>query len=887
MNEVFKLVGTFLLKGYDEAAKQIDEFGEKGAGAKSALSKFGDTCTTVGDKMISVGGNLTKFVTMPLVGAATAVVKSYADLEQAIGGVETLFKDSSGAVIKNAETAYKRAGVSSTSYFEQITSFSASLLQSTGNDTQKAADIADMAMVDMSDNANKFGSNIGSIQTAYQGFAKQNYTMLDNLKLGYGGTREEMVRLLEDAEKLTGRKYDLSNLGDVYEAIHVIQEEMGVAGTTAKEATETISGSFGMAKASVVDFLANLGNPGADMEKFKAAMIESFEAVASNLKRVLGTVWENIPLEGWEKTMLVVAAVAGPALLIVGNGLKFIGTTATGIDNVIRLMGKFKTKSLEKAAASVADTVSTTANTTATAANTGVTGANTKAKGGAIGAILRYASAHKVASAAMLGIIGVIALVVVAMVAFGGDADAMASKINEMAEKAVTAVESFATALPGIIETLVPAIIGVINTLVGTLETLIPVFVNAAVTLLMAIVQAIPQILPPLIEGVMTLIMAIVGMLGTLIPTLLNAAVMLLMAIVQALPQIIPPLIEGTIALIMAVIDLLPTLIPVLLDAAVTLLTAIATAVPKIISPLLQAATGLIMQVVKMLPTLIPQLLNAAITLLMAIIQALPTIIKSLVAALPGVIQAAISTLITLIPALLNAAVQVFMALVRAIPEIIPVLVGAIPQIISAIISGLSPLGGSLKSAFSGAFSAGMSAITSFIGSIGGVGGKIIDTIANGVRAAAGRIKDAVGGALSAARNLLPFSDAKEGPFSDLTKSGRAVMNTIASGIDSNKDAIKNSMETAFDVLSDAMTIAPTIAEVDYSDVMTSSYDINPYSPKRETVAQSDTDTTNILRQILMALVELSDSLERKVRKAREGSVFDVNGREIGRITYA
>lgn len=185
-------------------------------------------------------------------------IQQGAALEQSLGGIETMFKNHSGKVIKNADKAYKTAGISANTYMEQATSFSASLLQSLDGDTKKAAKSANMAIKDMADNSNKFGSDIESIQYAYQGFAKQNYTMLDNLKLGYGGTRTEMERLLKDAEKISGTKYDISNLNDVYNAINVIQKKMGVTGTTAKEAAETLSGSFASMKASASNFMANL-----------------------------------------------------------------------------------------------------------------------------------------------------------------------------------------------------------------------------------------------------------------------------------------------------------------------------------------------------------------------------------------------------------------------------------------------------------------------------------------------------------------------------------------------------------------------------------------------------------------------------------------------------
>lgn len=181
-----------------------------------------------------------------------------ANLQQNLGGVETLFKDNADTVKKYAAEAYKTAGLSANEYMESVTSFSASLLQSLGGNTAKAAEAANMALIDMSDNANKMGTSMESIQNAYQGFAKQNYTMLDNLKLGYGGTKSEMERLLADAEKLSGVDYSIDNLNDVYEAIHVIQEDMGILGTTASESASTFTGSMAAMKASLSNVLAEL-----------------------------------------------------------------------------------------------------------------------------------------------------------------------------------------------------------------------------------------------------------------------------------------------------------------------------------------------------------------------------------------------------------------------------------------------------------------------------------------------------------------------------------------------------------------------------------------------------------------------------------------------------
>lgn len=229
-----------------------------------------------------------------VVGIIKQSVEAYSNYEQLVGGVETLFKGSADEVQKYAQNAYKTAGMSANQYMETVTSFSASLLQSLDGDTAQAAKVADMAITDMSDNANKMGTDISSIQSAYQNFAKQNYSMLDNLKLGYGGTKSEMERLLKDAEKLSGQKYDISNLDDVYEAIHVIQTEIGITGTTAEEADKTIQGSVASMKSAYQNFLVSLADANGDVAGSLNNLIDSAKTVMKNLLPVIKTGLKSI-----------------------------------------------------------------------------------------------------------------------------------------------------------------------------------------------------------------------------------------------------------------------------------------------------------------------------------------------------------------------------------------------------------------------------------------------------------------------------------------------------------------------------------------------------------------------------------------------------------------
>ena len=285
--EIFRLVGSVFVDT-DEANKSLQKSDDN-------ANKFGKTLLNG----VTTAAKWAAGLTAAAGAVATLAVKSYAEYEQLVGGVETLFKDSANQVIKNAETAYKTAGITASDYMNTVTSFAASLLQSLGNDTAAAAKYADMAITDMSDNANKMGSSMESIQTAYQGFAKGQYQLLDNLKLGYGGTKTEMLRLLADADAINAKqgvltKYSLDNLSDVYEAIHVVQGELGIAGATALEATTTIEGGINLIKAKLSDLFTKIGG--------------AFAPVAQHL---IGVVIEGLPVIESMVNSLLPIVVAG------------------------------------------------------------------------------------------------------------------------------------------------------------------------------------------------------------------------------------------------------------------------------------------------------------------------------------------------------------------------------------------------------------------------------------------------------------------------------------------------------------------------------------------------------------------------------------------------
>ena len=275
-------------------SKQLDnELGKVESKTTSKLSSLGKSIGGAFLKGAAVAGGA-------LTGLVGASVKAYADMEQNLGGIETLFKDSADTVIANSKRAYESAGMSANEYMETVTSFSARLLQGLGGDTEKAAAYADMAVTDMADNANKMGTSMEMIQNAYQGFAKQNYTMLDNLKLGYGGTATEMARLINDSGvlgdnmKVTAETVNNVSFDKMIEAIHKIQENMGITGTTSKEAASTITGSLNSAKSAFENFISGAGEISTVVDTFTTAGKNILNAVVEMAPQVMTGIVELI-----------------------------------------------------------------------------------------------------------------------------------------------------------------------------------------------------------------------------------------------------------------------------------------------------------------------------------------------------------------------------------------------------------------------------------------------------------------------------------------------------------------------------------------------------------------------------------------------------------------
>jgi phage-related protein len=509
-------------KSAQDLQKSLDSL-DKGAGFKnlgsgidgvsSKITSLGEGISNLGDKMSSIGDTLTTSLTAPAVAGITGIVKAYADVEQSLGGVQTIFKENAEYVESFASSAYERAGVSANEYMEQVTSFSASLLQSLGGDTLKAADYADRAMTDMSDNANKFGTNIESVQNAYQGFAKSNYTMLDNLKLGYGGTQEEMKRLISDASKMTDVQNELgvsvdassTSFGNIVNAISVMQKHLDITGTTALEASTTIWGSFGAMKAAAIDFAASLGTEGAEVDVTFNNMWVTIDNFAKNVKGVLQNIWDNVPLTEFQKTLALTAAVAGPALSVLGRITGAIGNITSVVGKAGKGLGKMST-----------------------------------AFGGMLsnaGGLMPLLSSMAVPLLIIAGVaVGVIALAT-AFKDLYASSEEFRNSVAALKDIAIMAFEQIMTAIQPMIEPLKEAFSSIFDAIVSVFTTLLPIIVPIITNIIL------------IVADVVTAIINVVTPIITIISGIIQAVVDVISPIINGIIQVFATVIEGVTGL--------------------------------------------------------------------------------------------------------------------------------------------------------------------------------------------------------------------------------------------------------------------------------------------------------------------------------------------------
>lgn len=748
-------------------------------------------------KLSSLGKSGLSIVSKAMTGAVAAVgtaagviIKSslgvVANMEQQVGGVETLFKDSADTVIKNANRAYKTAQISANDYMSTVTSFSASLLQGLGGDTAKAAEIADMALIDMADNANKMGTNMQDIQNAYQGFAKQNYTMLDNLKLGYGGTQSEMIRLINDSGILNEKISDLDNVtfDQMIQAIHVIQQNLGITGTSAEEAGETIEGSVNSAKAAWENFQGGVIT--------SQELVETFGTATQNILKNLGEIVPRLGKTGLE----VVGAIADK----IGDSVPAAKGFADAVGNITDKLGSMDTGQLANlgkmsavliGAVPVFSLIGKSAGTFSDIlgglgeVSGGVTAKFQKIPGGikSLGTSMQsgakvfhnikdaillpfedlspsltkiFGKASSSVSSGPLGkLVNDFAEIPKGIAAsFGkigpaisgkfpkitGVVKSIGSSISGTFTTIANGAKGFGSLLGGALNSVLPKISGFANKFIGYLgvagDAFAPVLSKAA--------SFVPQLLGFMnIAAVVALVAVGLGLLYSQFGTQIDQILLMMQTkgpevitnfcngIVAALPNLIAQGATMLNNLMLAITANLPAIIQGGIAIVSTLITGIAQQLPTLIP----TALMMILTLVSSLLSNVGQLVDAGINLLVGLAQGVVNALPQLINKAPTIIGQLATAIISNLPKILLAGIKIITILGTGLIQAVPQLISKIPSIISQV-----------KNAFTSV-------------DWGSVGMNIIKGIANGLKGAAGAIVEAAKGAaesaLNAAKNFL------------------------------------------------------------------------------------------------------------------------------------
>lgn len=711
-------------KGFNEGISKLGKLGKSGL---SAVSKA--TAASVA-----------------AVGAASGVIVKtslgiVADMEQQVGGVETLFKNSADTVIKNANRAYKTAQLSANNYMSTVTSFSASLLQGLGGDTAKAAEIADMAIIDMADNANKMGTNMQDIQNAYQGFAKQNYTMLDNLKLGYGGTQSEMIRLINDSGILNEKIENLDNVtfDQMIQAIHKIQENLGITGTSAEEASTTIEGSVNSAKAALEDFAAGVISANDLVDTVWTATENIFKNLEKMLPRLASTgmdvikalsgkIGEAAPqlkgvtdavgnladkLEGMNSEELMnlgktAAVLVGsvPAMSLFGKGIGDVKTAVDGISGIAtdalsglgKLPGGFK-----NAAKSAMDFKKDF-------------GGSLKGLGSAITGPFQVLTPKLSSSVGKIG--GIVSSVPGKI---GGAVGKIGSSVASKMPK-VTKAFSLLGDATGYLGAWGGQVGSALQGVLGTVAGFIPSFIGllnfgTVAGVVVAGLGLVYSQFGTQIDQILTLVQTkgpeIITNFGT--------------GITAALPGLMSQGATLILGLINAITANLPALITVGASIIATLVSSLAEQLPQLIP----AAFNMVLTLVESLIDNLPQIIMSGLKLMEGLAQGIANAIPRVAAKAPVIIGKLASTIITNLPQILQTGVKIITQLAVGLVQGIPSLLGKIPSMISQI-----------KSAFTSV-------------NWGSVGLNIIEGIASGIAGAVGHLISAATSAASSALDAI------------------------------------------------------------------------------------------------------------------------------------
>ena len=650
-------------KGVESAKKKSDGFADK------LKDGFGKAIKAVGKAVVAA----TTAVAAGIAKITQASVASYGEYEQLVGGVKTLFGTEAGSlkeyaasigqtvdeakdkynslinaqseIFSKAQDAYKNVQMSANDYMNTVTSFAASLIQGLGGDTEKAAEKADLAITDMADNANKMGTAMESIQNAYQGFAKQNYTMLDNLKLGYGGTKTEMERLLKDAEALQKQngitaEYSIQNFADIVEAIHVVQTEMGITGTSAKEAGSTIQGSLAMVKAQWQNLLTAFADEDANLSDQINRFTDAITTAAGNIVPRIQQILPSI-VNGLDKLISALIPMI-PEL---------IGTLVPAFTNAIMGVMNSLTSELSNGADMVMNAI--------------------------ISIIGTLSDTLPELITTLLEEIDTILLTTIR----NAENDLIPTVLQLVADL----IDSLASTIPDVISSLLEETVSIVEEFLKT-DGLNNVL-QAVISLEQGAAEAVLQAIPFIISRMPKIITSVVDFLLGAIPQIAQTGIQLLSALVEAMPEIISAIVEALPELITGIVDAIIEFVPEIVVAGVQLLSALMQNLDEIIAQIVVAIPDIIDGIIGALTDSTPRLIEAGFELFMALVTNLPEIIMGILTALSKLIAAIIQAIPTYFIKIAQQGVKLFESLVTNLPQAIQTIKRRIPEVISGIVS--------------------------------------------------------------------------------------------------------------------------------------------------------------------------------------------------------
>lgn len=612
--------------------------------AKTFGKKIGDALSTIGRvSTVAIGAAATGVTAI-----TKSAVESYADYEQLAGGIETLFGKAASRVIADADAAFKTAGVSVNEYMETSIQSAAALINSLGGNQAEAARLMNVSITDMADNVNKMGTSMEAVQNAYRGFSRGNFTMLDNLALGFAGTKEGMEELLATARDISGVEYDISSYSDIVKAINVVQTKMGITGTTAKEAASTVSGSAGAMRSAWRNLVTGLASDEANMDSLVGDFVESLETMIGNIVPIVERVLRSLGPAIQKATPMLVETLAG--------------LLTSALPAIVGVAGELVT-SLSQAFADNAEAIAEAASTLLILLGEGIIQNLPLLLETGLNIIMMIGQSI---SDNLPVIIDAITQAINEIAVILSDPETLSALLLTTLTILQTIGMSIIDNLPVLIDTVMQVINNIINFMVENL----PLFVDMAMQMMMALANGLIEALPNLLAQIPIIIDNLTQSILNLLPQIVETGVTLITSLVSDLPRIIMIIVEAVPKIVDSIVNSFVTLVPALIDAGITLFTALVEALPEIITTICDALPLIIDSVVDALFDMLPIIIDAGVRLFTALIDNLPKIIDTLVDNMPQIIDAIVGALVGAVPKLMEAGGQLITGLWQGISNV-------------------------------------------------------------------------------------------------------------------------------------------------------------------------------------------------------------------------